>query len=240
MNVVAVIPARFASSRFPGKPLARIKEKPMIQHVYERVKNCKRISEVIIATDHYEIINVVHGFGGRAIMTRSDHESGSDRIAEVAEKIEGDIFINIQGDEPLIKSELIDEILSESKRNIQSVITAKTKITNKEDVDSPNTVKVVTDYDKNALYFSRSTIPHNRSEKDYIYYKHIGIYCYPREILKQYVNLPKSTIEQMEMLEQLRLLENNYNIRVVETDYDSIGVDVPGDVDRIEKILGGN
>jgi 3-deoxy-manno-octulosonate cytidylyltransferase (CMP-KDO synthetase) len=237
VKVIAVIPARFGSTRFPGKPLSKILDKPMIQHVYERAKEAKELDEVIVATDHQEIFNVVSSFGGKVLMTKTSHESGSDRMAEVAEKVEGDIFLNIQGDEPLIEPNLIDEIVRESKKYPNSVITAKKQIDNLEDVSNPNVVKVVTDKDNNALYFSRSPIPYNRSGKEIVYYKHIGIYCYPREILQKYVQLPKSNYEMCEMLEQLRLLENGFNIKVIETNYDSIGVDTIEDIKKVEKIL---
>ena len=239
LKVVTVIPARFGSTRFPGKPLATILGKPMIQHVYEKAKQAQNVSEVIVATDHKDIYDAVRDFGGQAIMTREDHESGSDRIAEVAEKIDGDIFLNIQGDEPLIRPELIDNIIKESKKNLNSVITAKTKLVDEEDINNPNVVKVITDFENNALYFSRSPIPYNRSNIDITYYKHLGIYCYPKKILKEYVNLPKSLLEKAEMLEQLRLLENGYNVKVIETSYDTVGVDTSEDIAKVEKILRG-
>ncbi|MCV9884488.1 3-deoxy-manno-octulosonate cytidylyltransferase [Metabacillus halosaccharovorans] len=237
MRVVAVIPARHGSTRFPGKPLANILGKPMIQHVYERAKLAKQIDNVVVATDHHEIYDVVESFGGKAIITRTDHESGSDRIAEVAEKVEGDIYLNIQGDEPLIRFELINEIVALAKENQDCVITAKTKILDINDVMNPNVVKVVSGRDNNALYFSRSSIPYNRSNVNITYYKHLGIYCYPKKILMEYVNLPKSKLEEVEMLEQLRLLENGYSIKVIETSYDALGVDTPEDIQKVEKIL---
>jgi 3-deoxy-manno-octulosonate cytidylyltransferase (CMP-KDO synthetase) len=236
-KVIAVIPARFGSTRFPGKPLSKILDKPMIQHVYERAKQSKELDEIIVATDHQEIFNVVSSFGGKVLMTKTSHESGSDRMAEVAEKVDGDIFLNIQGDEPLIEPKLIDLIVQESKKHLNSVITAKKRIDNGKDIDNPNIVKVVTDKNNNALYFSRSPIPYNRSGREFIYYKHIGIYCYPKEILKKYVQLPKSSYEMCELLEQLRLLENGFNIKVIDTNYDSIGVDTIEDIKKVEKIL---
>jgi 3-deoxy-manno-octulosonate cytidylyltransferase (CMP-KDO synthetase) len=237
MKTVAVIPARFGSTRFPGKPLTVIKEKPMIQHVYERAKQANELDEVIVATDHQEIYNAVSSFGGKVFMTKISHESGSDRMAEVAEKVDGDIFLNIQGDEPLIEPNLIDQIVRESKKYLDSVITAKKRIDNDKDISNPNIVKVVTDKDNNALYFSRSPIPYNRSGREIDYYKHLGIYCYPKEILQEYVRLPKSNYEMCEVLEQLRLLENGFNIKVIETNYDSIGVDTIEDIKKVENIL---
>jgi 3-deoxy-manno-octulosonate cytidylyltransferase (CMP-KDO synthetase) len=239
MKVIGVIPARYGSTRFPGKPLALILNKPMIQHVYEQVSKSKLLDSVVVATDHEEIKATVEGFGGQAVLTNKNHETGSDRIEEVASKIEGDFFVNIQGDEPLIRPELIDALVSAAKEAPDSVITAKTKITNEEDVASPNVVKVVTDINGNALYFSRSTIPYNRAQKEHTYFKHLGIYLYPKTILNQFVKLPQSSLEEVEMLEQLRLLENGYKIKVVETNYDAVGVDTKEDIQKVENILGG-
>ncbi|MEH7461450.1 3-deoxy-manno-octulosonate cytidylyltransferase [Bacillus thuringiensis] len=237
MKVVAVIPARYASTRFPGKPLVEIQGKPMIQLVYERVSLSKMVDEVIVATDHESILNTVNMFGGKVVMTKVNHESGSDRIAEVAQKIEGDIFINVQGDEPLIHPDLIDRVIIESKENLNSVITAMKKIEDKEEITNPNVVKVVTTSNNDALYFSRSPIPYNRSAIDVDYYKHLGIYCYPKSILEGFVNLPKARLEKIEMLEQLRLLENDYSIKVVETSYEAIGVDTPDDINKVERLM---
>lgn len=239
MKVIGVIPARFGSSRFPGKPLALIQNKPMIQHVFERASQSKCLDMVVVATDHEDIKEAVEGFGGNVVLTRKDHETGSDRMAEVTSKIEGDIFVNIQGDEPLISPELIDSIVETAKSTPDAVVTAKTKIKDQEDVPNPNVVKVVTDLKQNALYFSRSHIPYNRANKDVTYYKHLGIYSYPKAIINEFVKLPQSTLEELEMLEQLRLLENGYTIKVVETEYDAIGVDTPEDIEKVEAILGG-
>lgn len=237
MKVIGVIPARYNSSRFPGKPLAKILGKPMIQLVYEKVKLATQVDEVIVATDHEDILKTVKLFGGEAVMTDPNHESGSDRIAEVASNIEGDIFINVQGDEPLIQPELIDNIVNECKKFSNSVITAKKKIEKNEDVNNPNIVKVITNKSNDAIYFSRSPIPYNRSGKECKYYKHLGIYCYPREILEKYVKLPSSQYETLEMLEQLRLIENDFNIKVVETNYEAVGVDTPDDIKKVEKLM---
>lgn len=240
MKFIAVIPARYGSSRFPGKPLALIQGKPMIQHVFERAKESKLIDEVIVATDHEEIFSTVEGFGGRAVMTRTDHETGSDRIQEVASKIEGDFFVNIQGDEPLIKPELIDQLISSAKESADAVITAKVEIKEESDKADPNVVKVVTDNRGNALYFSRSQVPYNRSGLQTAKtFKHLGIYGYPKDILAEFVNLSASSLEELEMLEQLRLLENGYTIKVVETTYEAVGVDTPEDIAKVERILGG-
>ncbi len=237
MKVIGVIPARYGSTRFPGKPLALISEKPMIQHVYSKVRASQNVDRVIVATDHEEIYQTVIEFGGDAIITRGDHDSGSDRMAEVASIVDGDIFLNVQGDEPLIETELIEEIVEIAKGNNQSVVTAKVKIENFEDIDSPNVVKVITDNYDSALYFSRSPIPYNRSNKDINYFKHLGIYCFPKKVLQQFVTLPKSFLETSEMLEQLRLLDNSINIKVLETNYDAVGVDTPEDILKVERIL---
>jgi 3-deoxy-manno-octulosonate cytidylyltransferase (CMP-KDO synthetase) len=239
MKFIGVIPARYGSTRFPGKPLALINGKPMIQHVYERASKSKLLDSVIVATDHEEIQKVVDGFGGRAIITSKDHETGSDRIAEVTSKIEGDFFVNIQGDEPLISHELIDALIETAQHTPDTVITAKTAIKNVEDAANPNVVKVVTDINQYALYFSRSTIPFNRAKKDITLFKHLGIYGYPKSILNEFVKLPQSALEEVEMLEQLRLLENGYRIKVIETSYDAVGVDTPEDIKKVEEILGG-
>ncbi|MCL9633583.1 3-deoxy-manno-octulosonate cytidylyltransferase [Bacillus zanthoxyli] len=239
MEVIGIIPARYGSTRLPGKPLAKILGKPMIQHVVEKAMEAKLLNEVIVATDQKEILEEVKAFGGNAILTSKEHESGSDRIEEVASKIKGDLFVNIQGDEPLINPHLIDSLIETAKKNMDSVVTAKTKIAY-EDAKNPNTVKVIVNSNDEALYFSRSLIPYNRGETKVIYYKHIGIYCYPKSILHEYVQLPKSKLEQTELLEQLRLLENGYKIKVIETLYNPIGVDTIEDLEKVEKLMEGN
>ncbi|MGA5688498.1 3-deoxy-manno-octulosonate cytidylyltransferase [Cytobacillus pseudoceanisediminis] len=237
MKVISIIPARYSSTRFPAKPLANICGKPMVQHVYERVAKSAKIDEVIVATDHEEIYSKVESFKGKAIMTSVSHNTGTDRVAEAAMKLDGDIILNVQGDEPLIQPELITLLAEEAMRNPGSVITAKTLILDKQDIDNPNVVKVVTDLNNNALYFSRSPIPYNRSGTELNFYKHLGIYCYPNYLLNKFINLPVSLYEKHEMLEQLRLLENGINIKVVETNYNSIGVDTKEDIVKVEKYL---
>ncbi len=239
MKVIGVIPARYGSSRFPGKPLAPIHGKPMIQRVYEQVSQSKALDKVVVATDHEEIMETVIGFGGNAVMTSTEHETGSDRIAEVTKKVDGDFYINIQGDEPLIRHELIDALVEAAKEDPNAVVTAKTAITNPEDIVDPNVVKVVTNNIGFARYFSRSPIPYNRAKKETTYYKHLGIYGYPKTVINEFVQLPSSQLEGIEVLEQLRLLDNGYSIRVVETTYDAVGVDTPEDIEKVEKILGG-
>lgn len=239
MRVVGVIPARYGSSRFPGKPLALIHNKPMIQHVYERVSQSRLIDAVVVATDHEKIRDAVLAFGGQVVMTRTDHETGSDRMAEVTTKIEGDIYVNIQGDEPLMSPELIDSIIEVAKNAPGAVVTAKTEIKDIEDIHNPNVVKVISGKNDYAIYFSRSCVPYNRANKDHIYYKHLGIYSYPKNIINEFVKLPQSPLEEVEMLEQLRLIENGYPIKVLETDYDAVGVDTPEDIQKVEQKLGG-
>ncbi|MCL7748036.1 3-deoxy-manno-octulosonate cytidylyltransferase [Halalkalibacter alkaliphilus] len=240
MKVVGVIPARYGSTRFPGKPLALINGKPMIQHVYEQVTKSKELETVVVATDHEDIKRVVEEFGGKAIMTRTDHETGSDRISEVTGKVDGDFYVNVQGDEPLIRPELIDALVQAAKESPEAVVTAKTAIKNEEDVTNPNVVKVVTNKKGFALYFSRSAVPYNRSGLEHKHFKHLGLYGYPKEVLNQFVQLPPSDLEKVEVLEQLRLLENGYSLKVVETTYDAVGVDTPEDIEKVEMILGGN
>jgi len=239
LKAIVVIPSRYGSSRFPGKPLAQIKGKSMIQRVYEQVQSAQLVDKIIVATDHSEIVAEVERFNGNVIKTSPTHESGSDRIEEVASKVDGDIYINVQGDEPLISPKLIDDIIQVSMQNMESVVTAKVIISEESDIDDPNVVKVVVDNNDNALYFSRSPIPFNRGKSSIVYYKHLGIYAYPKKLLHQYVQLEKSELEFTEMLEQLRLLENGFNIKVIETAHSAIGVDVPEDIKRIENLLEG-
>ncbi|WP_332695106.1 3-deoxy-manno-octulosonate cytidylyltransferase [Halalkalibacter lacteus] len=239
MKVVGVIPARYGSTRFPGKPLALINGKPMIQRVYEQVKKSTELETVVVATDHEDIKKVVEAFGGTAIMTRTDHETGSDRISEVTQKVEGDFYVNVQGDEPLIRPELIDALVQAAKESPEAVVTAKTAIKHLEDVSNPNVVKVVTDKNGFALYFSRSATPYNRSGLEHTYFKHLGLYGYPKDVLNKFVELPPSDFEKIEVLEQLRLIENGFSIKVVETQYDAVGVDTPEDIAKVEMILGG-
>lgn len=238
MKFVGVIPARYQSTRFPGKPLALINGVPMIQRVYQQAQKCRLLHRVVVATDHVDIRKAVEAFGGYVIMTNPHHETGSDRIAEVSEKIDGDYYINIQGDEPLIRPQLIDELIMASQKSRNAVITAKTRIMELEDIINPNVVKVVTDASKRALYFSRTAIPHRRTaSKQVNYYKHLGIYCYPKPLLQQFVKWEASPLEQIEVLEQLRLLENGVSIIVVETDEYGVGVDVPSDIQKVEQYL---
>lgn len=244
-GVIAVIPARWGSTRFPGKPLANIRNKPMVQWVVERVKKAPSISDVIVATDDQRIYDAVRNFGGRAEMTSLKHFSGSDRVAEVAGREKCDIVVNVQGDEPLIPPENLDLVV-QSLNNDPSlqVSTLKTKIRHLKDITDPNIVKVVTDSRGMALYFSRSPIPYDRDGRNggeqagpEAAFKHIGIYAYRRPFLLEFTGWGRSPLEQIEKLEQLRILERGGNIKVEETLLDSLGVDVPEDIMKIEQAL---
>ncbi len=243
MKIIGIIPARFASTRFPGKPLALIAGKPLIQHVVEQCQLAKSLSEIIVATDDTRIFEVAQNFC-RTEMTLPDHPSGSDRIAEVAERCGGDAVVNIQGDEPLIDPNVIDAVAHALAQNEMS--TAATPIKNPAELDNPNVVKVVVNAAGRALYFSRRTIPYLREAASrpvpeqlaaFPFLKHLGIYGYRRETLLRLVKFPVSPLENVEKLEQLRALENGIQIAVVKVDYDSIGVDIPEDVARVEAIL---
>jgi|ERR1051326_1211935 3-deoxy-manno-octulosonate cytidylyltransferase (CMP-KDO synthetase) len=243
MKIVGIIPARYASTRFPGKPLALIAGKPLIQHVVERCQSARSLAEVIVATDDTRIWEVAQNFC-RAEMTRPEHPSGSDRIAEVASRCECDGIINIQGDEPLIEPAVIDAVAK--ALNTGQMSTAATVIRNPEEYGNPNVVKVVVNLSDHALYFSRRTVPYlreaaSRSVSEQLaafpFLKHLGVYGYRRETLLRLVQFPVSPLEAAERLEQLRALENGIEIRVVKVNYDSVGVDIPADVARVEKLL---
>lgn len=239
MRTVGIIPARYGSTRFPGKPLALIARKPLIQHVVERCQKSKKLSEVIVATDDTRIWEVAQNFC-RVEMTKPDHPSGSDRIAEVAQNCGCDAVVNIQGDEPLIDPRVIDTVVDALHDCEMS--TAATRILDKSELDNPNVVKVVVNAAGRALYFSRRTIPFLRDIKgeplmEFPFLKHLGIYGYGRDTLLRLVKLPVSPLEQAEKLEQLRALENGIPIAVRVVDYDSIGVDAPGDIRKVEEVL---
>ena len=241
---IAVIPARYAATRLPGKPLVSLAGKPMIQRVWERASQATRITRVVIATDDERILQAAAAFGGEAVLTRSEHRSGTERVAEVAVHASGaadDIFVNVQGDEPLVEPEAIDTLVEaiESEPSV-SVATLMVPIAKPADIMDPNIVKVVLDFDDNALYFSRAPIPWVRDTGSKVaasHCKHIGLYGYRREALLEYPTLPPGELERIEQLEQLRWLENGFRIHVVETEYDAVSVDVPADVERVEKLL---
>ena len=238
MRYIAIIPARFESTRFPGKPLALIKNKPIIQWVYENVT--KAVEHTYVATDDDRIFNAVRDFGGNAIKTQAVHHSGTDRIAEAALKLAGklqfDVVINIQGDEPFIIKEQID-LLKSCFENDTEIATLVKKIDSEEELFNPNRPKVVIDNDMNALYFSRSIIPfiRNMDKSDWVkhhnYWSHIGMYAYKKDVLQAITHLKQSNLELAESLEQLRWIENGFKIKVAETTHQSIGIDTPNDLE---------
>lgn len=243
MKIIAMIPARYGSSRFPGKPLAKIKNKPMIQWVYDTVADITEIDEVYVATDDSRIAECVKNFNGNYIMTSDKHKSGSDRIAEAISKVnlsDDDIVINIQGDEPMIRKEMILELIRAFDDKSVCIGTLKKKILDKNEMDNPNVVKVITDINNDAIYFSRYGIPYNRENiENTDYYKHIGIYGYKKAFLNKFTELKESRLESIEKLEQLRAIENGYKIRVMETEYQTIGVDLPEHILLVENKLKG-
>jgi 3-deoxy-manno-octulosonate cytidylyltransferase (CMP-KDO synthetase) len=241
---IVVIPARYAATRLPGKPLVFLGGKPMIERVWERTRRAKKVSRVIIATDDQRIIQAATAFGGEAVLTRPDHRSGTERVAEVAATMSGaenEIFVNVQGDEPLIEPEAIDTLIEaiESEEGVL-VATLMVPIAKPADIMDPNVVKVVLDFDGNALYFSRAPIPWVRDRNAPVHaqhMKHLGLYAFRRSALLDFPTLPLGDLERIEQLEQLRWMENGYKIRIAETTYDSVSVDVPEDVERVERIL---
>jgi 3-deoxy-manno-octulosonate cytidylyltransferase (CMP-KDO synthetase) len=238
-RTVAVLPARYASSRFPGKPLALIAGRPMIQRVYERVRACPDLDEVVVATDDPRILAAVAAFGGRAVMTRADHPTGTDRIAEAVQAIEADLVLNVQGDEPLMPPVVLGELVRHMRRTGVEMGTAAVpfRLTGRDPAD-PNAVKVVVDQRSMALYFSRSLIPHCRSGGTPVEpLLHWGLYAYRRDFLQEFVAWPRGRLETCEMLEQLRALEHGARIYVLQTDQVSTGVDVPADVALVERLL---
>jgi 3-deoxy-manno-octulosonate cytidylyltransferase (CMP-KDO synthetase) len=242
-KILGVIPARFASTRFPGKVLSPILSKPMLQHVYERASQARYLTSTIIATDDERIVQAARRFGASVRLTRSDHLSGTDRVAEIASAENADIIVNIQGDEPLIDPVAIDTaILPLAQEPEIAMGTLKKRIEDPQELDNPNVVKVVTDNAGDAIYFSRCPIPFVRDRGAAgpltgVHFKHIGIYVYRRDFLLQYSDLPVGPLEKAEKLEQLRALENGYRIRVVETEYESLGVDTPEDLARVSRLF---
>ena len=243
-RVVAIIPARYHSNRFEGKPIAPIMGKPMIQHVYERAVSVPMLSKVVVATDDERIAECVSSFKGEFVMTRSDHASGTDRLAEAATKLnipEQDVVVNIQGDQPLFPPEVIQQVaqplLDDPALPMSTLIY---KIIRREEIGDPNHVKTVFDRNGYALYFSRSPIPFQRDPNEAVaptYYKHLGFYAYRKGFLLTFVSLPEGEWERFEKLEQLRALEFGYRIKVVLTEYDSVEVDTQKDLKRVEKIM---
>lgn len=243
LKFIAIIPARYASTRFPGKPLAMLGGKPVIQRVYEQVTRV--LPEAWVATDDERIRQAVDAFGGHVVMTRADHKSGTDRIEEAAEKIntDADVIVNIQGDEPFIQPAQIEEVCRQFDDPTTQIATLGKPFTTMDAVDNPNSPKIVTDVRGFALYFSRSVIPFVRGEEHatwldhFPYLKHLGIYAYRRDVLREVTQLPQSPLEKAESLEQLRWLQNGYRIRVGLTDVETVGIDTPADLERAEEFL---
>lgn len=242
MKTLAIIPARYKSSRFEGKPLALIEDKPMIMWVYDSVKMSRLFDEVYIATDDERIETVVSGYGANVKMTSEKISCGTERCKAVVESLEKegkcfDIVVNIQGDEPLIQKEQINKVLEGFNDVKVDIVTLCKRIENSKDIEDENVVKVVFSKTNKALYFSRSVVPFNRDKVNADYYKHIGIYGYKTDVLKQICDLTQSSLEKTEKLEQLRWLENDYKIKVVQTHIDSIGVDTVEDLENVKRII---
>ncbi len=240
-KVVGIIPARYGSTRLPAKALAQVAGQPLIQRVYEHAKQARVLEEVWVATDDARIMDAVARFGGKAVMTSPSHQSGTDRIAEVARQLDAQVILNIQGDEPLMHPEPINAV-AEFLLAHQAVpmATVMTTLVRPEDATNPHVVKVVVDQDGYAMYFSRAAIPLSRQSTAHSpphYWKHLGLYGYQREFLLRFPTLSRTPLEQAESLEQLRVLEHGYRIRVLETTHDSIGVDTADDLQRVEALL---
>jgi 3-deoxy-manno-octulosonate cytidylyltransferase (CMP-KDO synthetase) len=236
MNALAVIPARLASTRLPRKMLREIAGQPLIGRVYQAVRSSPLFADVIIATDSDEIMTVCQRNGWHAQMTSAAHRSGTERVHEIAGTVPADVYVNVQGDEPMVRPEQIAALLAVMEPRDVQVGTLKTAAA-AIDIPNPSAVKVVTDVSGRALYFSRATIPHDRDHTHPQYFKHLGLYAYRKPALDRFVALPESSLERSERLEQLRFLENGISIHVAETPYDSIGVDTEEDLQRVEDIL---
>lgn len=242
-RVLCVVPARFASTRFPGKIIVPLAGKPLVLHAYERAQRAILVDETLIAADDPAIADAVAPYGARLVMTRPDHPSGTDRIAEVAESHTAEIIVNVQGDEALIDPATVDAAVQALLDHPEAVMsTARHRITDPELIADPNAVKVVCDAEGRALYFSRSPIPHIRDAADRhaaatCYWQHVGLYVYRRDFLLRYAKMPQTPLEKLEKLEQLRVLENGFGIVVVDTEYRGVGVDTPADLERVRAIL---
>ena len=244
MKIIGIIPSRYGSTRFPGKALADIDGKTMVQRTYEQAKKCSLLDEVVVATDHVKIKDVVNAFGGNVCMTSEQHQSGTDRCFEALESLsnEYDYVINIQGDEPFIDPQQIEQLAQLLNGSVQLGTLVK-KIEKEEEIIDPNIVKAILDKNNDAIYFSRNPIPFSRNHtqndwiKHHTYYKHIGVYAYRSDILKKITNLPISSLEKAESLEQLRWIENGYKIKTATTSFDSIGIDTPEDLKEALKTI---
>ncbi len=240
MKIYALIPSRYGSSRFPGKPLALIAGKPMIQWVYENVRKVSNLDDVYVATDDERIFDAVHSFGGKALMTATTHTCGTDRLAECADILklnDDDIVLNIQGDEPLIRPEMIQDLISTFNDKDVYMSTLKKKIELEDEINNPNVVKVINDVNGDAIYFSRYSIPYERDGVHRTHFKHVGTYGYKVWFLKKYSSLPKTELEISESLEQLRVIESGFKIRVQETRWQTVGVDTPEQILQVENQL---
>ncbi len=241
MQAIGVIPARWGSTRFKGKVLAKINGKPMIEHVWRRARQSRLLTDVIIACDDQRIAKAAEKFGAKAVLTARDHASGTDRIAEAAANVAAEVIVNIQGDEPLIEHGIIDDLVTVLSKAPDCVMATTIKVVRtKEELENPNVVKAVIDAAGNALYFSRSVIPYDRDKAGVgkiKYYKHLGIYAYRKDFLLKFKDMPKSRLERAEQLEQLRALEAGVKIKTVLTDVETVGVDTPEDLARVENIL---
>lgn len=237
LGALGVIPARFGATRFPGKPLALLRGKPMIQHVYERTAQAKLLARVVVATDDARIVDAVRACGGEAVMTSSDLPSGTDRVAAAARDLPYDIVINIQGDEPLMNPAMVDQVVQALQDEPDLPIATVCRKLPVEESATPHVVKVVRGQNDVALYFSRAPIPFARGNATPSYWKHLGIYGYRKAALLQFVAWPPTPLEQAEQLEQLRALEHGMRIKVLETPHDTIAVDTPDDLQRVEHVL---
>lgn len=235
-NIIAIIPARYESTRFPGKPLALISGKSLIERTYSNAKKCGMLDRVVIATDDARIAEAAEGFGAEVCMTKKEHDSGTDRIAEAAEKLNlapGAIVVNIQGDEPLIEPETVEKLVAPMAEDASlQMSTLSYRIRNPEETQSPNIVKVVSDREGFAMYFSRSVIPFSEGNEG-VFYKHIGLYAYRKSFLLRFSRMAPSELEKRERLEQLRAMENGFKIKVIESDSDPVEVDVPEDIQKV-------
>lgn len=238
-RVVALIPARYRSTRFPGKALAVIAGRPMIEHVYRRVEQARRVDALFVATDDDRIARAVDAFGGIAVMTRDDHESATDRVAEVGAALQAELIVNIQGDEPLISPEAIDSAVGLMfERTDAGIGTLRRRVEDPGDLENPHVVKVVVDREGYALYFTRSAVPFVRPGHPHpVFWRHLGLYVYRRDFLLKLATLPPTPLERAEGLEQLRVLENGFRIPTAETDADTVGVDTPEDLERVRQLI---
>jgi 3-deoxy-manno-octulosonate cytidylyltransferase (CMP-KDO synthetase) len=242
MHVVGIIPARFDSSRFPGKPLIDLKGKTMIQRVYEGALKSEMIHEVFVATDDQRICDEVTRFGGKVMLTSSNHKTGTDRCAEVAAQLKTDVVVNIQGDEPLVDYRQLNQLISAFNDNNVQIATLATRKINSEDLNNPNRIKVVVNHNQNAIYFSRSAVPHANNLNDdamtfYPYLRHIGLYGFRTNVINEITQLTPTLLEQIESLEQLRWLYYGYSIHVVETEIETPNIDTPEDLSKVLELL---